>query len=53
LFYVLGLEVDEVVLLANTFGRGVMLGCYVWISSRTLVESWQEIEDATTAIVKQ
>ena len=53
LFYVLGLEVDEVVLLANTFGRGVM-GCgNKAVAGWTLFQARETIEDATTAIVQQ
>jgi hypothetical protein len=53
LFYVLGLEVDEVVLLANTFGRGVMGGGNKAVAGWTLFQARETIEDATTAIVKQ
>ena len=48
-----GSEIDDMVLTTDALGRGLVLGCYDLIAGRTGLESWQHVEDATTAIVEQ
>ena len=53
LLHVGGLEIDDIVLLANALGRGVMLSSDKLITGRTLFETSQQIEDAALAVVQQ
>ena len=46
-------QIYDIVLTANAFSRGVVLSRHVSIAGRTLLQTWQEVEDATTAVVEQ
>ena len=53
LLHILGFEIDNIVLLADTLGRGVVLSRDELITDRALFQAWEHIEDTTLSIVKQ
>ena len=53
LLHILGFKIDNIVLLADTLGRGVVLSRDELITDRTLFQAREHIEDTTLAIVKQ